>query len=117
MLRAEFVRYKRTNSTLAWRKVFSATYTPPPKMVRTFFAPAGANSARLFDRLGPGAEAPRRGFLRPLRQKKGRWWLWGMRERVYNEENAGLNGGLWEVFYDRSGSDGEDDRLLCGQPA
>ena len=34
--------------TFASRAVFSPTYTPPEKMIATFFAPAGANSARPF---------------------------------------------------------------------
>ena len=34
--------------TFASRAVFSPTYTPPEKMISIFFAPAGANSARLF---------------------------------------------------------------------
>ena len=34
--------------TFASRKVFLPTYTPPAKMLYTLFAPAGANSARLF---------------------------------------------------------------------
>ena len=33
--------------TFASRKVFSPTYTPPEKINKTLFAPAGANSARL----------------------------------------------------------------------
>ena len=37
--------------TFASRKVFSPTRMSPEKMVNTLFAPAGANSARLFDRL------------------------------------------------------------------
>ena len=39
--------------------LFSPTYTPPEKMVKTLFAPAGANSARLFDKLG----SPDRGVV------------------------------------------------------
>ena len=39
--------------TFASREVFSPTYTPPEKMVKTLFAPAGANSARLFRQVGP----------------------------------------------------------------
>ena len=39
--------------------LFSPTYTPPEKMVKTLFAPAGANSARLFDKLG----SPNRGAV------------------------------------------------------
>ena len=39
--------------TFASRKVFSPTYTPPEKMVKTLFAPAGANSARLFRQTEP----------------------------------------------------------------
>ena len=34
--------------TFASRAVFSPTYTPPEKMIFTFFALASANSARLF---------------------------------------------------------------------
>ena len=34
--------------TFASRKVFLPTYTPSAKMFFTLFAPAGANSARLF---------------------------------------------------------------------
>ena len=38
----------RTLRTFASRAVFSPTYTPPEKMIPTFFALASANSARLF---------------------------------------------------------------------
>ena len=34
--------------TFASREEFSPTYTPPEKMIPTFFALASANSARLF---------------------------------------------------------------------
>jgi len=34
--------------TFASRNVFSPTHMSPEKMIRTLFAPAGANSARLF---------------------------------------------------------------------
>ena len=34
--------------TFASREVFLPTYMPPEKMLGTLFAPAGANSARLF---------------------------------------------------------------------
>ena len=43
--------------TLAGREVFSAAYTPRPKANSIFFAPPGANSARLFDKLIPQAFA------------------------------------------------------------
>ena len=53
--------------TFASRKVFLPTYTPPAKMFCTLFAPAGANSARLFRRAvqgGAGAPALRFSFIR-----------------------------------------------------
>ena len=37
--------------TFASRDVFSPTHMSPEKMINTLFAPAGANSARLYDRL------------------------------------------------------------------
>ena len=47
-----------TLRTFASRAVFSPTYTPPEKMISIFFAPAGANSARLFRQsAGCAAEA------------------------------------------------------------
>src|SRR5699024_5830589 len=39
---------KADNSTLAARKVFSATYTPPPKMISVPFAASGKTLARPF---------------------------------------------------------------------
>ena len=45
---ARRARLRRTFRTFASRAVFSPTYTPPEKMISIFFAPAGANSARLF---------------------------------------------------------------------
>ena len=42
------VRQRRPVRTFAGREVFSARHTPRPKTDCTFFAPAGANSARLF---------------------------------------------------------------------
>ena len=40
------------NSTLAPREVFSATYTPPPKMIAVPFAPIGRETLRgFFDKL------------------------------------------------------------------
>ena len=45
------VRQRRTTRTFASRKVFSPTHMSPEKMINTLFAPAGANSARLYDRL------------------------------------------------------------------
>ena len=45
---ARRARLRRTLRTFASRAVFSPTYTPPEKMISIFFAPAGANSARLF---------------------------------------------------------------------
>ena len=45
---ARRARLRRTLRTFASRAVFSPTYTPPEKMIPTFFALASANSARLF---------------------------------------------------------------------
>ena len=42
------VRRRRTTRTFASRKVFSPTHMSPEKMIKTLFAPAGANSARHF---------------------------------------------------------------------
>ena len=43
---------KADNSTLAPRNVFSATYTPPPKMIAVPFAPTGRETLRgFFDKL------------------------------------------------------------------
>ena len=42
------VRRWRTTRTFASRNVFSPTHMSPEKMIKTLFAPAGANSARLF---------------------------------------------------------------------
>ena len=39
--------------TFASRKVFSPTHMSPEKMIKTLFAPAGANSARLFRQTEP----------------------------------------------------------------
>ena len=68
--------------TFASRKVFSPTHMSPEKMVKTLFAPAGANSARLFspsvsfaDSSAPlsvacGDISPRRGESAPVRGGK-----------------------------------------------
>ena len=58
-LRALVVRFQRTTRTLAGREVFFPTYMPPEKTNFILFAPAGANSARLFRQAG-------RKFLRKL---------------------------------------------------
>jgi len=42
------VRLQQTESTFARREVFYPAYMPPEKTDQNFFAPAGANSARLF---------------------------------------------------------------------
>ena len=39
--------------TFASREVFSPTHMSPEKMIKTLFAPAGANSARLFRQTEP----------------------------------------------------------------
>ena len=52
---------KADNSTLASREVFSATYTPPPKMIAVPFAPIGRETLRgFFDKLIAPAIRPGR---------------------------------------------------------
>ena len=63
--------------TFASRAVFSPTYTPPEKMIPTFFAPAGANSARLFRQNEAGHKRP--AFLKRWLENtnlKWRRFLW-----------------------------------------
>ena len=64
-LRASVVRQRRTIRHCAPRNVFSATYTPPPKMIAVPFAPIGRETLRgFFDKL----KLPSRGaFLFTLR--------------------------------------------------
>ena len=51
-LRASVVRQRRTIRHCAPRNVFSATYTPPPKMIAVPFAPIGRETLRgFFDKL------------------------------------------------------------------
>ena len=53
-LRASVVRQRRTIRHCAPRNVFSATYTPPPKMIAVPFAPIGRETLRgFFDKLSP----------------------------------------------------------------
>ena len=53
------VRLGRPTRTLFGREVFSPTYMPPGKTDFIFFAPAGANAARLFrQKRGPVPKEP-----------------------------------------------------------
>ena len=53
-LRASIIRQRRTIRHCAPRNVFSATYTPPPKMIAVPFAPIGRETLRgFFDKLKP----------------------------------------------------------------
>ena len=47
-LRASVVRQRRTIRHSAPREVFSATYTPPPKMIEFYFAAAAAKLCEAF---------------------------------------------------------------------
>ena len=58
-LRASVVRQRRTIRHSAPREVFSATYTPPPKMIAIYFAAA---AAKLCEAFLTGCAGP---FLRP----------------------------------------------------
>ncbi len=56
LMRALVVRLRRPTRTLFGREVFSPTHRSPGKTDFIFFAPAGANSARLFQQAqGPAA--------------------------------------------------------------
>ena len=63
-LRASVVRQRRTIRRSAPREVFSATYTPPPKMIAIYFAAAAAKLCEAFltDSAAPLGGRP--GFMR-----------------------------------------------------
>ncbi|MFR5422507.1 MAG: hypothetical protein ACLTG4_11610, partial [Oscillospiraceae bacterium] len=74
---ARRARLRRTLRTFASRAVFSPTYTPPEKMIPTFFALASANSARLFRQNEAGHKRP--AFLKRWLENtnlKWRQFLW-----------------------------------------
>ena len=65
-MRALAVRLRRPTRTLFGREVFSPTHRSPGKTDFIFFAPAGANSARLFRQAQGPVRADRPLFLFPL---------------------------------------------------
>ena len=62
---ASVVRRLADNSTLAAREVFSATYTPSPKMIPVPFAPIGAKLCEAFTSCNPAREI-RAGFIHSI---------------------------------------------------